>query len=162
MATMWCGVGRCSDCSTDARPDVHWSPAEASAAVAWHRHWSLAKKQLMTPIGKATPKVKNELSSDDDNLQKQFRAVVKQTPSGETARTGRQGCEGQRRRGQVEAGVATFMKLAQLAFANAHTASETPKRVAYVFSIAVLLYKGSGGRKVCQRVDRHSSFPSQL
>ena len=33
----------------------------------------------MTPVGKATPKVKSELSSDDDdNLQKQIRATVKQ------------------------------------------------------------------------------------
>ena len=78
-----CGVGRCSDCPTpDAQPGVHWSPAEASAVVAWHREAAAsesAKKQLMTPIGKATPKVKSELpSEDDDNLQKQVRAAVKE------------------------------------------------------------------------------------
>ena len=33
----------------------------------------------MTPIGKATPKVKSKhLSDDDDSLQKQIRAAVKQ------------------------------------------------------------------------------------
>ena len=92
----------------DARPDVHWSPAEASAVIAWHREAAAletAKKQLMTPIGKATPKVKSELSSDDDdNLQKQIRAVVKQTLQAETARTGRQGREGQRRLGELRPG----------------------------------------------------------
>ena len=47
----------------DARLGVHWSPAEASAVIAWHREAAAlqtAKKQLMTPIGKATPKVKSE------------------------------------------------------------------------------------------------------
>ena len=67
-----------------APPDVHWSPAEASAVIAWHREAATlesAKKQLMTPVGKATPKVKSELlSDDDDNLQKQIRAAVKQAP----------------------------------------------------------------------------------
>ena len=34
----------------------------------------------MTPVGKATPKVKSELpSNDDDSLQKQVRTAVKQT-----------------------------------------------------------------------------------
>ena len=34
----------------------------------------------MIPIGKATPKVKNEhLSDDDDSLQKQIRTAEKQT-----------------------------------------------------------------------------------
>ena len=103
MATMWCGVGRCSDCSTDVRPDVHWSPAEASAAVAWHRHWSLAKKQLMTPIGKATPQERAPLRRRQLTKTISCRCV-KQTPSGETARTGRQGCEGQRRRGKLRPG----------------------------------------------------------
>ena len=38
-----------------------------------------AKKQLMTPIGMATPWVKSEhLSDDDDSLQRQIRAAVKQ------------------------------------------------------------------------------------
>ena len=49
----------------DVRPDVQWSPAETSTVVAWHRKAAAvesAKKQLMTPIGKATPKVKNELT----------------------------------------------------------------------------------------------------
>ena len=37
----------------DARPDVHWSPAEASAVIAWRREAAAlesAKKQLMTPV----------------------------------------------------------------------------------------------------------------
>ena len=67
----------------DARPSVHWSPAKASAVIAWHREAAAlerAKKQLMTPTGKATPKLKSEHpSDDDDNLQNQIRAVVKQT-----------------------------------------------------------------------------------
>ena len=32
MATIWCGVG-----PTPVGPDVYWSPAEASAVIAWHR-----------------------------------------------------------------------------------------------------------------------------
>ena len=63
--------------------DVQWSPAQASAVVAWHREAAAlesAQEQLMTPIGKATPKVRNELpSDDDDSLQNQMCAVVKQT-----------------------------------------------------------------------------------
>ena len=39
---------------------------------------SAAKDKLMTPIGKATPKVKSELPSDDDNLQQQIRVAVRQ------------------------------------------------------------------------------------
>ena len=64
-----------------ARPHVHWSRAEASAVHARHREAAAlesAKKQLMTPVRKATPKVKSELPSDDDSLQKQNRAAVKQ------------------------------------------------------------------------------------
>ena len=65
----------------DARPNVHWSPAEASAVTAWCRRAAAlgsSKKQLMTPDVKATPKFKSELpSDDDDNLQKQIRAAVK-------------------------------------------------------------------------------------
>ena len=70
----------------DARPDVQWSPAEASAVVAWHREavaLESAKMHLMLLTGKTTPKVKNELpSADDDNFQKQIRAVVKQQGQG--------------------------------------------------------------------------------
>ena len=98
------GVGLSVARTVRSRPDVHWSPAEASAVVAWHREADAlesAKKQLMTPIGKATPKVKNELpSDDDDNLEMQIRGG-KADPSGETAKTGRHGCEGQRRRGKL-------------------------------------------------------------
>ena len=60
----------------DSRPD------EASAVSAWHRVAAAldsAKQELMTPVGKASSKVKSELSSsDDDNLQKQVDASVKQ------------------------------------------------------------------------------------
>ena len=64
----------------DARQDVQWSPAEASAVISWHRGTAAlesAKKQLLATVGKATPKVKSEVpSDDDDNLQKQIRAAV--------------------------------------------------------------------------------------
>ena len=87
----------------DARPDVQWSPAEASAVVAWHREavaLESAKMHLMLLTGKTTPKVKNELpSADDDNFQKQIRASWWQA-----ARTGRQGREGQRRRSLLRPG----------------------------------------------------------
>ena len=47
----------------DARPDVQWSPADASAVIAWYREAAalgMAKKQLVAPTGTGTPKVKSE------------------------------------------------------------------------------------------------------
>ena len=81
----------------DARPDVDWSPAEASAVIAWH--WQAAalesaKKQLMTPVGNATPNVESELpSDDDDNLQKQIRAAMKQALQAEQQGQGIRGAK---------------------------------------------------------------------
>ena len=149
----------------NAQPDVHWSPAKASAVVAWHREAAAlesAKEQLMTPIGKATPKVKNELSSVDDSLQKQIRAVVKQTLQVETARTGRQGREGQRRRGKLRPGRDLHESWPSSPSRSLTLLPETPKRVAYVFCVAVLHFQGNGVHEISQRGHRHSSFPSQL
>ena len=52
MAPIWPGSGPCSD----ARPDVHWSPAEALAVIAWHREAAAletAKEQLLTPTAQS-------------------------------------------------------------------------------------------------------------
>ena len=78
-----CGWPLLGLADSDARPDVHWSPAEASAVVAWHREaaaFETGKRQLMIPMGEATPKVKGEhLSDNDDSLKKRAEALqVKQ------------------------------------------------------------------------------------
>ena len=43
----------------DALPDVHWSPAEALAVIAWHREAAAletAKKQVMAPTAHGNAK----------------------------------------------------------------------------------------------------------
>ena len=62
----------------DAGPDIRRLPAEASAVIAWNREAAAletAKRQLMIPIGKATPKVKSEHLSDDDDSSHKSRFV---------------------------------------------------------------------------------------
>ena len=61
----------------DARPDVHRSPAEASAVIGSGRARDGKEAFHGAPVG--TPEVKSEnLSDDDDSLQKQIRAAAKQ------------------------------------------------------------------------------------
>ena len=61
----------------------------------------VAKKQSTTPIGKGTPKVKSENLSDDDSLQKQIRAAVKQALQVKQEVQGAQGYKDKRRRGKL-------------------------------------------------------------
>ena len=58
------GVGRCSDWPTPTLDQMSIGrPLREAAAL------ETAKRHLMLPIGKATPKVKSEHLSDDDSIQ---------------------------------------------------------------------------------------------
>ena len=89
----------------DARPDIKWSPAEAPAVIAWHREAAAleaAKKQVMTTLGKGSPKASFESpADDDDSVQKQIRSAVKQTLQ---AKHQGPGAGAQRRRGNLRPG----------------------------------------------------------
>ena len=76
----------------------------------------------MTPTAKGTPKVKSENLSDDNSLQKQFRAAVKHALQVEQQGQGGKGAKAKDGRANWDR-VATFMMLAQLAFAIVHDVS---------------------------------------
>ena len=92
----------------DARPDVHWSPAEASAVIAWHREAAApetAKRQLMALPEKAKPKAKAQVFFDDDgNIQNQVRAAVKEALQGKPQGPANRGANSKRRRGKLRPG----------------------------------------------------------
>ena len=87
------------------RPDVHWSPAEASAVIAWHREAAAletAKQQLMTPTGKAPPKVTSEhFSDDDDSFRKQTSFCGGTSHSSQATRIRKHRRKGKRSRGKL-------------------------------------------------------------
>ena len=59
----------------------------------------------MIPIGKATPKVKNEhLSDDDDSLQKQIRTAEEQTVQAKKRGQGSKGERAKKKGWQSETG----------------------------------------------------------
>ena len=103
---------------------------DASAVIAWHREAAAletAKEQLMTPIGKATPKVKSEhLSDDDDILQKQIRAVVKRAVQAKQQGQWSKGAEAKEGGANLDR-VVIFMMLAQLVLATGHGSSRDIK-----------------------------------
>ena len=96
-------------CGPDAQPNVHWSPAEVLAVVAWYRiaaALETAKKQLVASIGWGTPEDKERESL----RQPPRRQLAKADPRNETCRssrkvgTGRQGRKVQRWRGTLRPG----------------------------------------------------------
>ena len=58
--------------------------------------------------------------------------------------------------------VVLFMMLAQLALATVHGSSRDIKAGGQVFCIDVFLFQRNRVHEICQRGDRHSSFPSRL
>ena len=127
---------------SDARLDVHWSPAEHWQGNAQSQERALLRRR-------------RQFAKADSRRGKA-------DPSGETARTGRQGRKSQRRRGKLrpgrdlhEAGPARLCDRSQC-FPRHQNGWPM------FFCIAVLLFQGNGVHEICQRGDRHSSFPSQL
>ena len=129
-----------------ARPDVHWSPAEAPAVIVWHREAAAletAKQQLMTPVGGS----KSELpSDDDDNLQKQIRAAVKQALQAKQQGQEINSAEAKRRRGELRLGT-----LAQLILATVLDSSHDIKVGGLCLCIDVLFFQGNRVYEICQR-----------
>ena len=118
----------------DARPDVHWSPAEASAVVAWH---SNAQGQERVPLPRRQLAKANSCRRLAD-------------PSGEAARTGGEGCEGQRRRGKLRPG-RDLRELGPVRLrCRSHCFPRHQKGWAMFFCIAVLLFQGNGVHETCQ------------
>ena len=120
-----------------------------------------AKKQLMTPIGKETPKVKSEHLSDDDEFAEGDSCCGETSHSSQAARTGKQRRKGQRRWGKLrlrdihDAGPARLRDLVR---------RFPPNQSGWPMFFAVMssFFHGNRVHKICQRGDRHSSFPSQL
>ena len=107
--------------------EVALAGAEASTVIAWHGEAAVletAKKQLMAPTGKGTPMVKSEnLSHDDDSLQKQVRDAVKQAL--QVKQQGDRGAEAND--GAKRDWVATLVMHAHLTFVNMYDASRQVK-----------------------------------
>ena len=102
-------------------------PLVARAVIAWHREAAAletAKKQLVTPIGKATPMIKSLHLYDDDSLQKQIRAVVKQAVQ---VKQQEQGSKGAKAKDDGASWAVIFMMLAELVLATRHGSPATSK-----------------------------------
>ena len=121
-----------------------------------------AKRQLMIPIGNATPKVKSEyLSDDDDSLQKQIRTAVQQAIQVNEARSGKQWRKGQRRRRKMRLG----RDLHDASPARPRDrARQFPRHQSGWPMFLALMSSFSRERvyEICERGDRHSSFPSHF
>ena len=137
---------------SNARPDVHWLPAEASAVVALHREAAAletARKQHRElALARAVP------TRPDVPVERQ-------------ANQGRQ--QGQGNKGaKAEGGGATsdrvliFRILAQLVLATVHGSSRDIKVGGPCCRIDVLFFPRNRVYEICRRGDRHSPFPSQL
>ena len=120
----------------DARPNVQWSPAEASAVDAQHRAGApeATKIQLMAPSGGRTSQTKSDNLSNDhhgDNLRKQTRAAMKHAAQIEPQENGTGTAEARVREPNRD-WVRIFMMLDHISFAIVHDAS-IQIRVACVF-----------------------------
>ena len=135
---------------SNARPDVHWLPAEASAVVALHREAAAletARKQHRElALARAVP------TRPDVPVERQ-------------ANQGRQ--QGQGNKGaKAEGGGATsdrvliFRILAQLVLATVHGSSRDIKVGGPCCRIDVLFFPRNRVYEICRRGDRHSPCPS--
>ena len=150
---------------SDARPNVHWSPAAASGVDARHMEAGApeaTKKQLMACTGGRTSQTKSESLSYDhhgDNLRKQTRAAVKHAAQSEPQETGKQRRKGQSSRAKPS-GSRPSSCWTSSASRSCTTLPAKSERVACVFCIDFLFFRGTRGHKICQREDRHSLRPS--
>ena len=113
----------------------------------------------MTPIGMATPKVKSEhVSDDDDSLQKQIRAVVRAGHASQAARTGKQRRKGQGRRVKLRLGRDLHDAAPGRPRDTCTAVPATSKWVATVLCIDVLFFQRNRVYEICQRGDRHRHF----
>ena len=144
----------------DARPDAQWTPAEASAVIAWQREAATletAKKQLMTPIGKATTKVKRAHPSDDDDddsVQKPIRSI----------KSSNKDREAKAKVKEVEANldqVVTFMMLASSSFADVPCRFPRHPRRSPLF-LALCLVFPDRLHEIFHRGGRDRLFPSHV
>ena len=139
----------------DARPDVQWSPADASAVIAWYREAAaleMAKKQLVAPTGTGTPKVKSENLLD--RSQKQIRAAAKEVLQVEQQGRGRGGGGGKRRRGKLSAGRGLDHEYPARLRDRERRFPPSQSDWPMFFALIALFSRETGG-------NRHSSCPSQ-
>ena len=143
VAKIWCGLGRCSDCPTPTPdPTSTGRPPklqQVSLGTGEQPLWSQQRNSKGHPLARQRPK--SRTSFFRRQLAEADSRRGKADPPGVTTRTGRQGREGQRQRVKLRTGRDLHDAGPTCASRPLTLLPETPKRVANVSCIDVLLFQ---------------------